>query len=323
MTANKARKRATRTRAAEAGISYTAAHFENTAPRPVGEQRPEWAGIDWYAFPPEPPRGCRLGVLHANQRYYWTIRRRWASIAPEQVQRQAHSAADPLRRAQHLAGWWPEGLIYFGRTRDVALSVLYTIAMHDWPDLVPNAEVLAELAAAGEPAPVDAAFAELDRHARLLAGDQRHAPTVELVEQARTILQTQAADTSDPRRRRHAEIALANIRRALTPYDVGRDGYPIAEGIAMPGALATLDAMLCSSQGGFPPGTVVSCQDGGRRVLAEIDRCRWAPAGGGPTHYDVHWFGAPGEVPHRAEQLVTAEDVQLPSGTAAPWMTRL
>lgn len=322
MTADKARKRAIRERAAAAGISYTAARY-STDRRSDVEQRPMWSGIDWYAFPPEPPKGCRLGVPQTTQRWYWTGRRQWAWRAPDQVPHHARMAADLHGRAHHLTQWWPEGHVYYGRTRALAIEVLYTIATHDWPDLVPDAAALAELVAAGEPAPVDAAFADLDRHARLLTDTGYQAPTMELVEQARAILRSQADNGRDQRTRRYTERVLALIHRATTPYDTDPDsGYPIVEGISMPGALNTLDAMLCSSQGGLPPGTVVRYQDGDSCVLAQVDQCVWSPTGGAPTHYALHWFRdyEDHRGSRRGEHVVPAGEVRLPPGTAAPWM---
>jgi hypothetical protein len=279
-------------------------------------RRLAWSGPDWYAFPPEPPQGAGLGLGNGrNQRYYWEARRRWA---PWQVRQHARMAAELTGgRARHLADWYPEGWApYHGDNRALALELLYVITLHDWPDLVPDPARLAELVAAGDPAPVDAAFAELDRHARLLADST----TGGLAAQAIPILQQQAAGASW-REREHAQRVLAEIARATTPYDHDGDGYPLMTGISVPGALATLDAMLCSSQGGFPPATVVSYRDRGVRVLAEVQRCIWAPAGGPPARYALFWH-RPGDSPSGCsqEQIVPAGQVELPPGTSAPWM---
>jgi hypothetical protein len=93
-------------------------------------------------------------------------------------------------------------------------------------------------------------------------------------------------------------------------------------GISMPGALATLDAMRCSSQGGFPPATVVSYRDRDARVLAEVQRCVWAPAGGPPARYALAWSRpAPGGGSGiRQEEVVPAWEVELPPRTIAPWL---
>jgi len=280
-----------------------------------------WSGPDWYAFPPEPPQGAGLGIRNGrNQRYYWEARRRWA---PWQVRQHARMAAELTGgRARHLADWYPEGWApYHGSTRDLALELLYVITLHDWPDLVPDPARLAALTAAGDPAPVDAAFAEFDRHARLLTDDGLHPPTGELIGQAISILQQQAASTSW-RDRENAQRVLGQLGRAMTPYDHNDDGYPQMTGISMPGALATLDAMLCSSQGGFPPATVVSYRDRGTRVPAEVQRCVWAPAGGPPARYALAWSReSPGDgTDTRQEEIVPAWEVDLPPGTTAPWL---
>ena len=297
---------------------------EDAGPPPAADSAGEhlaWSGPDWYAFPPEPPQGAGLGLGNGrNQRYYWEARRRWA---PWQVRQHAQMAAELTgRRARHLADWYPEGWApYSGRTRALALELLYVITLHDWPDLVPDPATLAELAAAGDPAPVDAAFAEFDRHARLLTDDGLHPPTGELARQAKAILQQQAASTIW-RERENAARVLAEIAWATTPYDHDADGYPLMTGISVPGALATLDAMLCSSQGGFPPATVVSYRDQGARVLAEVQRCVWAPAGGPPARYALVWSRpAPGGgLGTCQEEIVPAWEVELPPGTSAPWM---
>jgi hypothetical protein len=223
-------------------------------------------------------------------------------------------------RARHLAVWYPEGWApYHGSNRDLALELLYVITLHDWPDLAPDPARLAELAAAGDPAPVDAAFAAFDRHARLLADADGTAGG--LAGQATPILRQQAASSSW-QEREHAARVLAGIARATTPYGYDGDGYPLVTGISVPGALATLDAMLCSSQGGFPPATVVSYRDQGTRVLAEVQECVWAPAGGPPARYALLWSRpAPGGgLGTCQEEIVPAWEVELPPGTSAPWM---
>ena len=217
-------------------------------------------------------------------------------------------------RARHLADWYPEGWApYHGYTRALALELLYVITLHDWPDLVPDPARLAALTAAGDPAPVDAAFAGFDRHARLLTDDGLHPPTGELAGQATSILQQQAASTSW-RERENAQRVLGQLGRAMTPYDHDDDGRPRVTGISMPGALATLDAMLCSSQGGFPPATVVSYRDRGARVLAEVQRCVWAPAGGPPPA--TPWPG-PGQPRRRRRHPPGGDRSRLGGGAAA------
>jgi hypothetical protein len=300
MTQNRDRKQAIRARMAATGEPYTeAARHVGAGPSPAAGSAGEhlaWSGPDWYAFPPEPPQGAGLGLGNGrNQRYYWEARRRWA---PWQVRQHARMAAELTgSRARHLAGWYPEGWApYHGSNRDLALELLYVITLHDWPDLAPDPARLAELAAAGDPAPVDAAFAGFDRHARLLTDDGLHPPTGELARQATSILRQQAASSSW-REREHAGRVLAEIARATTPYDHDAEGYPLATGISMPGALATLDAMLCSSQGGFPPATVVSYRDQGARVLAEVQRCCGPRPEGLPSA--TPWSG-PGQPPAAA-----------------------
>ena len=327
MTKNRDRKREIRARMAATGEPYTeAARHVGKAARPplaadsTGEHL-AWSGPGWYAFPPEPPQGAGLGLGNGrNQRYYWEARRRWA---PWQVRQHARMAAELTGgRARHLAAWYPEGWApYHGSTRDLALELLYVITLHDWPDLVPDPARLAVLTAAGDPAPIDAAFAGFDRHARLLAGDGLHPPTGELARQATSILQQQAAHSSW-RERENAQRVLAEIARATTPYDHDGDGYPLMTGISVPGALAALDAMLCSSQGGFPPATVVSYRDRGARVLAEVQQCVWAPAGGPPARYALVWSrpATGGGLGTCQEEIVLAREVDLPPGTIAPWL---
>jgi hypothetical protein len=323
MTQNRDRKQAIRARMAATGEPYTEAARHvgagpSPAPDPAGGHL-AWSGPDWYAFPPEPPPGTGLGLGNGrNQRYYWDARRRWA---PWQVRQHARMAAElTAGRARHLAIWYPEGWApYHGSNRDLALELLYVITLHDWPDLAPDPARLAELAAAGDPAPVDAAFAAFDRHARLLAGADGTAGG--LAVQATPILRQQAASSSW-QEREHAARVLAEIARATTPYNYDGDGYPLVTGISVPGALATLDAMLCSSQGGFPPATVVSYRDQGARVLAEVQGCVWAPAGGPPARYALLWSRPVpgGGLGTCQEETVPAWEVELPPRTIAPWL---
>jgi hypothetical protein len=77
------------------------------------------------------------------------------------------------------------------------------------------------------------------------------------------------------------------------------DGRAQVNGIAMPGALATLDAMLWSSQGGFPPATVASYRDQGTRALAEVLHCVWSPADGPPARPPATPCPGPGTAPAR------------------------
>ena len=162
---------------------------------------------------------------------------------------------------------------------------------------------------------------EFDRHARLLTDDGLHPSTGELVGRATSILQQQAASTSW-RERENAQRVLGQIGRAMTPYDHDDDGRPQMTGISMPGALATLDAILCSSQGGFPPATVVSYRGRGTRVLAEVQQCVWAPAGGPPARYALAWSrpAAGGGGGNRQEEIVPAWEVELPPRMIAPWL---
>lgn len=328
VTQHKDRKQKIRARMAETGEPYTEAarHVgQDAAPPPAAPAEGEslaWSGPDWYAFPPEPPQGTGLGLRDRGglQRYYWDVRRRWAPFLVCQHARMAGELTGG--RARHLADWYPEGWApYHGSTRDLALELLYVITLHDWPDLVPDPARLAALIAAGDPAPVDAAFAEFDRHARLLTDDGLHPPTGELAGQATSILRQQAA-SPDWREREDAQRVLGLLGRAMTPYDHDEDGRPQVTGISMPGALATLDAMLCSSQGGFPPATVVSYRDRGTRVLAEVQRCVWAPAGGPPARYALAWWrespGGGAGTPQ--EEIVPAWEVELPPGTTARWL---
>ncbi len=180
MTQNRDRKQKIRARMAATGEPYTEAarHVGEASGPPLAAdstgEHLAWSGPGWYAFPPEPPQGTGLGLGNGrNQRYYWEARRRWA---PWQVRQHARMAAELTGgRARHLADWYPEGWApYHGDTRDLALELLYVITLHDWPDLAPDPARLAALITAGDPAPVDAAFAEFDRHARLLTGDGLH-----------------------------------------------------------------------------------------------------------------------------------------------------
>jgi len=57
-------------------------------------------------------------------------------------------------------------------------------------------------------------------------------------------------------------------------------------------------------------------------VLAEVQRCVWAPAGGPPSRYALAWSRpAPGGGSGtRQEDIVPAWEVELPPRTIAPWL---
>ncbi|MEV8439174.1 hypothetical protein AB0425_17505 [Actinosynnema sp. NPDC051121] len=288
------------------------------APEPADAEPFTWSGPAWYAFPPPPPKDAPLGVGlpdpdGGNKRYYFNVRARWKEW---QVRQQARMASEVYRngRALHVSDWYPFGYEGTYGSRVKALDLLYTVAIHDWPDLVPDQAKLDELVAAGDPAPVDAAFADLDRHARLLLTESPmlyRFRTGELVDRAKEVLTQQCTDwasTTDAEkrnRRDHARALLTYIKRALTPR-YSYDGYPQVDGIAFPTAAISLDMMLCSSQGGWPPMTVVKY----RGDYVEIKECRWSPSGGPPTHYVLN--------PLR-KVVVSPEDIRLPARTQALW----
>jgi hypothetical protein len=200
----------------------------------------------------------------------------------------------PLGRAEHLVERFGStrgepgtgvGPLYAGESRWAVLAMLYAVARHEHPSVVPSADELAWLADLGEDAAVDIACAALDRTARAVVDDDRWRMWTR-VESALA-----AAGAGPDRRAREAAIVLGQQFRDLTVRS------------SVDGARHTLDALLVSTEHGHAPGTRVRILIRPYRGrLGTIVGAHWSSSGR-PTAYDVR----PDAVPHP----VTADPTAL------------
>jgi hypothetical protein len=178
----------------------------------------------------------------------------------------ARQAGDlPLGRAAHLTRRFPPlrtaaGNFYFGDGREAALAMLYAVASHEQPGLVPGPDELAWAAELGEESAVDIACAALDRAARLLLelDSWRLWPRVEA---ALTAGEAGADSTvRDAARQLNRELRSTSLRGSL------------------PGVRQILDALLVEPYDGLPPGA--------RTRKGIVTGARWS-SNGPPVDYDT------------------------------------
>lgn len=178
----------------------------------------------------------------------------------------ARQAGDlPLGRAAHLTRRFPPlrtpaGNFYFGDGRETALSMLYAVASHETPGLLPGRDELEWAAELGEESAVDIACARLDRAARLLLDEDtwRLWPRIEAA-----LTAGEASPDSrirDAARHLNRELRSTSLRGSL------------------PGARQTLDALLVEPYDGLPPGA--------RTRNGIVTGARWS-ADGPPVDYET------------------------------------
>ncbi|MFI7599419.1 hypothetical protein [Actinoplanes sp. NPDC049681] len=180
------------------------------------------------------------------------------------------AAAVPLGRAAHLTARFPRlhtpaGRLYDGRDRRTVLAMLYAVAAHESPHLLPAPDELAWVAELGEETAVDITCAALDRAARLLLDDDPWGLWSRVEE---------ALEAGDPRS--EATITL------------GRELRTVSLRGSVPGARQTLDAVLLAAHRLKLPGTQISLS----RRTATVVGARW-PGSGPPTAYEVRLNGDP------------------------------
>lgn len=260
-TPDRARKRAIRARANQAGVSYlVAARHLNTPLEPR-------ASLGRTVYPDCSDEHRRWLIALREQRSY-KLR---ADDARQAI-------LIPLGRARHLVERFPSlrgepgsglGRLYDGEARPVALAMLYTAVIHERADLAPPAADLAWLADLGEETAVDLALCGLDRAAR------------ELLE----------LDRWDMWTRIDAALSDGDIGREPRLRDaireLGLELRSLAARSAMEGARQTLDAVLTTADGGHAPGTRVRILTRPfRGRTATIVGIRWARPGP-PIGYEV------------------------------------
>ena len=259
--AGRARKRAIRARASQAGVPYVIAarHLESGLEAPASRGR--------TVYPDSSDEHRRWLIAPREQRSY-----------DVRVRDTRRAIVLPLGRARHLVERFPSlrgepgtgvGRLYDGEARPVALGMLYATAVHERPDLVPTVDELAWLAELGEETAVDLACTRLDRAVRDLLDRDRWSMWT------RIDAALAAAEHDPDRQRRNAARELAWGLRSLAARS------------SMDGARHTLDALLVVEAGGHAPGTRA-------RILirpyrgqtATIVGVRWDRMGP-PSGYDV------------------------------------
>jgi hypothetical protein len=271
---DRARRRAIRAYAVDAGVPYSVAarRLDQLAPR----------GAETLAS-----RGRTIYPASSDSHRHQLIRARERWAFADRVRDTRRAAHLPLGRAEHLAERFPPtrgepgtgvGPLYHGAGRRETLALLYAVVAHEAPGLVPSTGELAWEAELGEDTAVDLACAELDRAVRLWLEADRAAllPRIEA-----------ALDAGAP------ALLAAHYAASMTVPD-GPD--PVIPGLPVDGARHILDAVLMVADDGHAPGTRV-------RLLAEPYRGRhgtivaaeWG-AVGPPQGYRVHPDGGPAGV---------------------------
>jgi hypothetical protein len=178
----------------------------------------------------------------------------------------ARQAGDlPLGRAAHLTRRFPPlrtaaGNFYLGDGRETALAMLYAVAGHETPALLPGPDELAWAAELGEESAVDIACAALDRAARLLLDQDswRLWPRIETALDA-------GESSADPRVRDAARLLNRELRSTSLRGSLA-------------GARQILDALLVEPYDGLPPGV--------RTRNGIVTGARWS-SDGPPVDYDT------------------------------------
>lgn len=260
--AGRARKRAIRAHAAQAGVAYSVAARL----------------LDGGTIEPSASTGATVYPASPDEHRQWLIKM-WQARPFDLRVRDARQAAQlPLGRAEQLGLRFPAGRgepgsgvdrLYHGDSRAAAIAMLYAVVVHERPELCPSAEELAWLADLGEETGLDLAFAPIDRTARRLLDQERWRlwPRVEAA--------LRHCAGSPDRPVRDAGQAIAAELRSL------------ALASSVDGARQTLDALLVAGDGGHAPGTAVRLRvQPWRGRVATIVGAYWDDAGG-PVRYDV------------------------------------
>jgi hypothetical protein len=261
--ADRARKRAIRAHAAQAGVPYSVAarHLDDSVP-----------------IEPPASRGRTAYPTGSDEHRRWSLAARERRPYDQRVRDTREAVRLPLGRAGHLVARFPSmrgepgtgiGRLYHGEARLAVIAMLYAAVAHEQPSLIPPASELAWIAELGEEAAVDGACAGVDRAARDFLEQDRWSMWSR-VEAALT-----AQDTSPDR---EAQRTAALLRAELASLSLLT---------SVDGARHTLDALLVATNAGHAPGTRV-------RILVRPHRgrtgtivgARWA-ASGPPLAYEV------------------------------------
>ncbi|MEV7986674.1 hypothetical protein [Micromonospora sp. NPDC085948] len=297
-TPGRARKRAIREHAAQAGVAYSVAarHLASVGLRP-GETLATY-GRTIYPIGFDPHRQL-------------LVERRERRSLEERVSDTRLGATLPHGRAQHLAERFPPsrgrtgsgvGSLYHGEGRVELLAMLYIVIAAESPGLLPEVGDLAWIAELGEDTALDTACAEVDREARRLL-DREPLALWPIIEAALTVCE----HSTDWQVRQEAIRQGALLRTMMTPR-VGYAGEPYVPGLPVAGVRQVLDALLIVADDGHAPGTRVRLRrspDGAG--LATIIGATWGSSGP-PVGYLVWPDAATAPLAARADDLIVLPD---------------
>jgi hypothetical protein len=215
----------------------------------------------------------------------WSIVAREERTAADKLSASRTAARLPAGRARHLTDRFPPGEVagigfYDGALRAELLAMVYLVAAHEAPGLVPPPLDLAWTAELGEETAVDTACADLDRTARAVL-DDRAAQRWHRIDAALNAAQHHA----EPAIRYAADLLTLAHRRLTTPTETP-SGEPQVPPTPWRGVRQTLDALLIVAEDGHAPGTRIRLPGKGPRREGTITGVVWSTAGA-PTAYDI------------------------------------
>ncbi|WP_328375293.1 hypothetical protein OHQ88_12445 [Micromonospora zamorensis] len=297
-TPGRARKRAIREHAAQAGVAYSVAarHLESVGLRP-GETLATY-GRTIYPIGFDPHR--QLLVERRERRSF-----------EARVSDTRRAAVLPHGRAQHLAERFPPsrgrtgsgvGALYHGEGRVELLAMVYVVIAAESPGLLPEVGDLVWIAELGEDTALDTACAEVDREARRVL-DREPLALWSVIEAALAV----AEHTADWQIRQEAIRQAALLRTMMTPR-IGYAGEPYVPGLPVAGVRQILDALLIVADDGHAPGTRVRLRRHPDDVgLATIIEATWGSSGP-PVGYLVWPDAATAPQSARADDLIVLAD---------------
>ncbi|MFC7550161.1 hypothetical protein [Plantactinospora sp. GCM10030261] len=295
---DRARKRAIRMYAAQAGLAYSVAARQVTAAALAPGELLACHGRTVY------PR-------HLAGLPRWSIPSRERRSGQERARDARLAAVLPSGRARHLVDRFPPGRgragtgagwLYFGPGREDLLAMLYLVVGHEAPGFVPPLGDLSWTAQLAEETALDTVCAELDRLVRLTidAGPAERWRRVETALAA-------ASRHQDWLVRYDAERLTAIWRVAMTPRE-GRDGEPYVVRAPWDGVRQVLDALLVVAEDGHAPGTRIRLAAPPLpRREGTIVGARWALVGP-PIGYEIVLDGSHVRRSVRPEDLVVLPD---------------
>jgi hypothetical protein len=286
---DRARKRAIRAQAKQAGVPYSvAARQLELAARNAAGVLPSGQSL----MPGEmlAGHGRTIYPIAADpDRQRWFESRNRRSF-DERVRDTRLAAALPTGRARHLTERFPPsrgrpgsgvGLLYHGDGREETIAMLYQVVFHEAPGLIPAIGDLAWIAEMGEETAVDTACAEVDRTARRLV--DQHRGTI----WARIETALAAGEGSVDWRIRQEAGRLRRMYDMMLAVHEDEHGAPYATGLPLDGVRQILDAVLIVADDGHAAGTrvrLVGPPNAGR--MGTIVGAQWGPSGP-PVGYQV------------------------------------